>query len=64
MNKVNMSNITIIGLDCYARKSIGGKTRTKTVNDFRHTATIAQLRKDLEFPADKEKVLDFYKNNS
>src|ERR671931_1451995 len=36
-----------------------GETRSKTVNDFPYTAAIAQVLKDLEFPADKEKIIEF-----
>src|ERR671927_111691 len=41
------------------QEQIDGETRTKTVNDFRYTAAIAQVLKDLEFPADKEKIINF-----
>jgi hypothetical protein len=36
-----------------------GETRSKTINDLPYTAAIAQVLKDLEFPADKEKVIKF-----
>jgi hypothetical protein len=36
-----------------------GETRSKTINDFPYTAAIAQVLKDLEFPADKEKIIKF-----
>jgi hypothetical protein len=36
-----------------------GQTRTKTINDFPYTAAIAQVPKNLEFPADKEKIINF-----
>jgi Protein of unknown function (DUF2795) len=36
-----------------------GETRSKTVNDFPYTAAIAQVLKDLEFPAYKEKIIKF-----
>jgi hypothetical protein len=36
-----------------------GETRGKTINDFPYTAAIAQVLKDLEFPADKEKIIKF-----
>ena len=38
---------------------ITGETRSKTVNDFPYTAAIAQILKDLEFPAYKEKIIEF-----
>src|ERR671931_2962002 len=38
---------------------ITGETRSKTVNDFPYTAAIAQVLKDLEFPAYKEKIIEF-----
>jgi hypothetical protein len=39
------------------QEQINGETRSKTINDFPHTAAIAQVLKDLEFPADKEKII-------
>ena len=39
------------------QEQIDGETRTKTINDFPYTAAIAQVLKDLEFPADKEKII-------
>jgi hypothetical protein len=41
------------------QEQITGETRTKTINDFPYTAAIAQVLKDLEFPADKEKIIKF-----
>jgi Protein of unknown function (DUF2795) len=41
------------------QEQIDGETRTKTINDFPYTAAIAQVLKDLEFPADKEKIINF-----
>jgi Protein of unknown function (DUF2795) len=38
---------------------ITGETRSKTVNDFPYVAAVAQVLKDLEFPADKEKIIKF-----
>jgi predicted SPOUT superfamily RNA methylase MTH1 len=38
---------------------IDGETRTKTINDFPYTAAIAQVLKELKFPADKEKIINF-----
>jgi hypothetical protein len=36
-----------------------GETRSKTFNDFPYTAAIARVLRDLEFPADKEKIISF-----
>jgi hypothetical protein len=41
------------------QEQISGETRSKTINDFPYTAAIAQVLKDLEFPADKEKIIKF-----
>jgi hypothetical protein len=41
------------------QEQIAGEARTKTINDFPYAAAIAQVLKDLEFPADKEKILGF-----
>ena len=41
------------------QEQIDGETRTKTINDFPYTAAIAQVLKELEFPADKEKIINF-----
>jgi len=41
------------------QEQIDGETRNKTINDFPSTAAIAQVLKDLEFPADKEKIIKF-----
>src|SRR5919197_3886983 len=41
------------------QEQINGETRAKTINDFPYTAVIAQVLKDLEFPADKEKIIKF-----
>ena len=38
---------------------ITGETRSKTINDFPYAAAIAQMLKELEFPADKEKIIKF-----
>ena len=38
---------------------IAGEARNKTINDFPYAAAIAQALKDLEFPADKEKIIEF-----
>ena len=38
---------------------IKGEARSKTINDFPYAAAIAQVLKDLEFPADKEKIIEF-----
>ena len=41
------------------QEQINGQTRTKTINDFPYAAAIAQVLKDLEFPTDKEKIIEF-----
>ena len=41
------------------QEQINGQTRTKTINDFPYAAAIAQVLKDLEFPAEKEKIINF-----
>src|SRR5438093_12270497 len=38
---------------------IAGEARNKTINDFPYAAAIAQVLKDLEFPADKVKIIEF-----
>src|ERR671931_445368 len=38
---------------------IKGESRSKTINDFPYAAAIALVLKDLEFPADKEKIINF-----
>jgi hypothetical protein len=38
---------------------IPGEGREKTINDFPYTAAIAQALKDLEFPADKHKIIKY-----
>jgi hypothetical protein len=37
----------------------GERRRSKTVNDIHNTAVLAQLLKDLGFPADKSKIVEF-----
>lgn len=37
----------------------GERRRSKTVNDIQNTAALAQLLKNLEFPADKSKIVEF-----
>jgi hypothetical protein len=37
----------------------GEGRRSKTINDMQNTAELAQLLKDLEFPADKSKIVKF-----
>jgi hypothetical protein len=37
----------------------GEGKRSKTINDMPNTAALAQLLKDLEFPADKSKIVKF-----
>ena len=46
------------------QEQINGQTRTKTINDFPYAAAIAQVLKDLEFPADKEKIISFLQQQS
>src|SRR5919199_4147000 len=41
------------------QEQIDGETRGKTINDFPYAAAVAQVLKDLEFPADKEKIINF-----
>ena len=41
------------------QEQIDGQTRTKTINDFRYAAAIAQVLENLEFPTDKEKIINF-----
>src|ERR671933_1236306 len=41
------------------QEQINGQTRTKTINDFPYAAAIVQVLKDLEFPAEKEKIINF-----
>ena len=41
------------------QNQIKGEARSKTVNDFPYSAAIAQVLKDLEFPTDKEKIIEF-----
>ena len=36
-----------------------GEARSKTINDFPFGAAIAQVLKDFEFPAHKEKIIEF-----
>jgi hypothetical protein len=37
----------------------GEGRRSKTINDMQNNAALAQLLKDLEFPADKSKIVKF-----
>jgi hypothetical protein len=37
----------------------GERRRSKTINDIQNTAALAQLLKDLGFPADKSKIVEF-----
>ncbi|HKG88635.1 MAG TPA: DUF2795 domain-containing protein [Nitrososphaeraceae archaeon] len=41
----------------------GEGKRSKTINDMPNTAALAQLLKDLEFPADKSKIVKFIQQN-
>jgi hypothetical protein len=38
---------------------VPGQSRSKTINDFPYAAAIAQVLKELEFPANKDKVLQY-----
>jgi hypothetical protein len=38
---------------------LGERGRSKTINDIQNTAALAQLIKDLGFPADKSKIVEF-----
>lgn len=38
---------------------LGERGRSKTINDIQNTAALAQLLKDLGFPADKSKIVEF-----
>ena len=38
---------------------VPGQSRSKTINDFPYAAAIAQVLKELEFPADKDKILQY-----
>jgi hypothetical protein len=37
----------------------GERRRSKTINDIQNTAALAQLLKDLGFPTDKSKIVEF-----
>src|SRR5919197_6240076 len=37
----------------------GERRRNKTINDIQNTAALAHLLKDLGFPADKSKIVEF-----
>jgi uncharacterized protein DUF2795 len=41
------------------QNQIPGEAREKTINDFPYSAAIAQALKDLEFPADKHKIIKY-----
>jgi Protein of unknown function (DUF2795) len=36
-----------------------GERRNKIINDFPNTVTVAQILKDLDFPANKNKIIEF-----
>ena len=38
---------------------VPGQSRSKTINDFPYAAAIAQVLKELEFPANKDKILQY-----
>jgi len=38
---------------------IPGEGREKTINDFPYSAAVGQVLKDLEFPADKHKIIKY-----
>ena len=38
---------------------VPGQSRSKTINDFPYAVAIAQVLKELEFPADKDKILQY-----
>jgi hypothetical protein len=41
------------------QNQIPGEARKKTINDFPYSAAIGQVLKDLEFPADKHKIIKY-----
>jgi Protein of unknown function (DUF2795) len=42
-----------------AQENIPGERRDKTVSDFPKAAALAQILKDMEFPADKNEIVQF-----
>jgi hypothetical protein len=47
-----------------AQNHIGGQRREKTVTDLPRTAAVGQVLKDLRFPADKNRILQFVQEQS
>jgi glycerol dehydrogenase-like iron-containing ADH family enzyme len=43
---------------------VRGQQRDKTVSDFTQAAALAQVLKDLEFPADKEAIIRFVEESN
>jgi glycerol dehydrogenase-like iron-containing ADH family enzyme len=43
---------------------VQGEQREKTVSDFPQAAALAQVLKDLEFPADKEAIIRFVERSN
>ena len=41
------------------QSQIPGERKEKTINDFPKAAAIGQILKDLDFPADKQKIVTF-----
>ena len=41
------------------QSQIPGELREKTINDFPKAAAVGQILKDLDFPADKQTIVDF-----
>ena len=43
----------------HKQNKVPGETRSKTINDFPYAAAIAQALKDLEFPANKNRIIQY-----
>ena len=41
------------------QSQISGERKEKTINDFPKAAAVGQILKDLDFPADKQKIVTF-----
>lgn len=41
------------------QSQISGERKEKTINDFPKAATVGQILKDLDFPADKQTIVTF-----
>jgi hypothetical protein len=41
------------------QSQIAGEHKEKTINDFPKAASLGQILKDLDFPADKQKIVNF-----